>query len=29
MGVSSPESDPLGWVEDFLFDWETGDIEAW
>ncbi len=29
MGVSSIESDPLGWVEDFLFDWETGDIEAY
>ena len=29
MRVSSPLSDPLGWVEDFLFDWETGDIAAY
>lgn len=29
MRVSSPMSDPLGWVEDFLFDWETGDIAAY
>ena len=28
MRVNSPMSDPLGWVEDFLFDWETGDIAA-
>lgn len=27
--VSYPESDPLGWVEDFLFDWSTGDIAAY
>lgn len=29
MRVSSPSSDVLGWVEDFLFDWETGDIAAY
>nr|WP_019503609.1 PRC-barrel domain-containing protein [Pleurocapsa sp. PCC 7319] len=29
MQVSSTMSDPLGWVEDFLFDWETGDIAAY
>lgn len=29
MQVSSSMSDPLGWVEDFLFDWETGDIAAY
>lgn len=29
MQVSFPMSDPLGWVEDFLFDWETGDIAAY
>ncbi|MBE9046015.1 PRC-barrel domain-containing protein [Pleurocapsales cyanobacterium LEGE 10410] len=29
MRVSLPKSDPLGWVEDFLFDWETGDIAAY
>lgn len=29
MQVSFPISDPLGWVEDFLFDWETGDIAAY
>ena len=27
--VSSPRSESLGWVEDFLFDWETGDIAAY
>jgi uncharacterized protein YrrD len=29
LSVSSPMSDSLGWVEDFLFDWETGDIAAY
>lgn len=29
MQVSYPESDPLGWVEDFLFDWSTGEIVAY
>ncbi len=30
MQVRTPSvSDPLGWVEDFLFDWETGDIVAY
>ena len=30
MAVQSPSvRDPLGWVEDFLFDWETGDIAAY
>jgi uncharacterized protein YrrD len=30
MQVRTPSiSDPLGWVEDFLFDWETGDIAAY
>ena len=29
MRVNSPTSDLLGWVEDFLFDWETGDIAAY
>ena len=27
--VSSTMSEPLGWVEDLLFDWETGDIAAY
>ena len=27
--VSTPTSAPLGWVEDFLFDWSTGDIAAY
>ena len=27
--VSSPTSAPMGWVEDFLFDWESGDIAAY
>ncbi|WP_026735564.1 PRC-barrel domain-containing protein [Fischerella sp. PCC 9605] len=27
--VRSPMSDSLGWIEDFLFDWETGDIAAY
>jgi len=26
--VRSPITDTLGWVEDFLFDWETGNIAA-
>ncbi|MBF2002069.1 MAG: PRC-barrel domain-containing protein [Synechococcales cyanobacterium M58_A2018_015] len=30
MAVRTPSvSDALGWVEDFLFDWETGDIVAY
>jgi uncharacterized protein YrrD len=30
MTVRTPSlSTPLGWVEDFLFDWETGDIAAY
>ncbi len=29
MRVSYPASDPLGWLEDFLFDWETGEIAAY
>ncbi|MBE9169405.1 PRC-barrel domain-containing protein [Pleurocapsales cyanobacterium LEGE 06147] len=30
MAVQTPSiSDPLGWVDDFLFDWETGDIAAY
>jgi uncharacterized protein YrrD len=30
MAVCTPSlSTPLGWVEDFLFDWETGDIAAY
>lgn len=27
--VSYSRSDPLGWIEDFLFDWETGNIAAY
>ena len=27
--VITPASDTLGWVEDFLFDWESGDIAAY
>ena len=27
--VSTPTSAPMGWVEDFLFDWESGDIAAY
>lgn len=27
--VSSPTSAPFGWVEDFLFDWQTGDVAAY
>ena len=29
MEVISSMSEPLGWIEDFLFDWETGDIAAY
>lgn len=30
MAVQTPSTrEPLGWVEDFLFDWETGDIAAY
>lgn len=29
MQVNYPTSDPLGWVEDFLFDWSTGEIAAY
>jgi hypothetical protein len=30
MAIRTPSlSTPLGWVEDFLFDWETGDIAAY
>lgn len=29
MQVSYSASDPLGWVEDFLFDWSTGEIAAY
>ena len=29
MQVSYPNSDPFGWVEDFLFDWSTGEIVAY
>jgi uncharacterized protein YrrD len=25
----SRASDPVGWIEDFLFDWETGDVVAY
>lgn len=27
--VNSPMSDSLGWIEDFLFDWQTGEIMAY
>jgi polyhydroxyalkanoate synthesis regulator phasin/uncharacterized protein YrrD len=27
--VRFPQTDALGWVEDFLFDWETGEIAAY
>ena len=27
--VTSPTSGTLGWIEDFLFDWSTGDIAAY
>ncbi|HIK52817.1 MAG TPA: photosystem reaction center subunit H [Oscillatoriales cyanobacterium M59_W2019_021] len=26
---SASASDPIGWIDDFLFDWETGDIVAY
>ncbi len=29
LSVNSPTSDTLGWIEDFLFDWETGNIAAY
>lgn len=29
MRVSYPGSDPFGWVEDFLFDWSTGEVAAY
>ncbi|MEM8829736.1 MAG: photosystem reaction center subunit H [Cyanobacteria bacterium P01_G01_bin.19] len=29
MQVSYPNSDPFGWIEDFLFDWSTGEITAY
>ena len=29
MRITSPMSDPLGWIEDFLFDWSTGEIAAY
>jgi uncharacterized protein YrrD len=29
LSVRSPMSDALGWVDDFLFDWETGEIAAY
>ncbi|WP_421654396.1 PRC-barrel domain-containing protein [Leptothermofonsia sp. ETS-13] len=29
VAIRSPFSETLGWVEDFLFDWETGDIAAY
>ncbi len=30
MAIRTPSvSTPLGWVEDFLFDWETGDLAAY
>lgn len=29
LGIRSPLNESLGWVEDFLFDWETGDIAAY
>lgn len=29
MEVSTLTSAPLGWVEDFLFDWESGDVVAY
>ncbi len=27
--IQSPLGEPLGWVEDFLFDWHTGEIAAY
>ena len=29
LGVNSAMSDSLGWIEDFLFDWHTGEIMAY
>ena len=29
MEVSTPTSAPMGWIEDFLFDWELGDVVAY
>lgn len=29
LAIRSPFSESLGWVEDFLFDWETGEIAAY
>jgi uncharacterized protein YrrD len=29
LSVRSPMSDALGWVDDFLFDWQTGEIAAY
>jgi uncharacterized protein YrrD len=29
LSVRSPMTDTLGWVNDFLFDWETGEIAAY
>ena len=29
LAIRSPLREPLGWVEDFLFNWETGDIDAY
>jgi uncharacterized protein YrrD len=29
LAVHSPIGEPLGWVEDFLFDWHTGEIVAY
>ncbi|HIK27275.1 MAG: PRC-barrel domain-containing protein [Oscillatoriaceae bacterium SKW80] len=29
MGIFSPQGERLGWVEDFLFDWNTGNIAAY
>lgn len=29
LSVRSPMSDALGWVDDFLFNWETGEIAAY
>ncbi|MGL4622815.1 PRC-barrel domain-containing protein [Chroococcidiopsis sp.] len=29
LAVQSTQGEPLGWVEDFLFDWQTGEIVAY
>lgn len=29
LAVGSAEGEPLGWIEDFLFDWRTGEIAAY